>query len=80
MKKLAILTLLTTFLTSQVFAAMWTPHPVECYDCAIDLKSPSKVLAGYGDNRLHDQAPNWNTLKTYELKFDTPITCYDCDM
>ncbi|MBF87003.1 MAG: hypothetical protein CMJ14_03270 [Pelagibacterales bacterium] len=49
MKKLAILTLLTTFLTSQVFAAMWTPHPVECYDCAIDLKSPLKVLAGYGD-------------------------------
>ena len=80
MKKLAILTLLTTFLTSQVFAAMWTPHPVECYDCAIDLSSPSKVYAGYGKNRVHDQAPDWDATDTYELKFNTPLTCYDCTM
>ncbi len=80
MKKLTILTLLITFITGQVMAAMWTPNPVECYDCEIDLKSPSKVLAGYGSNRLHDQTPDWTTSKTYELKFDTPITCYDCGM
>ena len=80
MKKLAILTLLTTFLTSQVLAAMWTPNPVECRACGIDLSSPSKVYAGYGKNKIHDQAPDWDATDTYELQFNTPPTCPDCTL
>lgn len=77
MKKLAISFIITLFITNNAFSAMLTPNIAD-YRAPINLDSPSKALAGYGNNIIHDQAPDYSTKNFYEIKFDDPITCYDC--
>tara|TARA_B110000008_G_scaffold150842_1_gene152135 strand:+ start:444 stop:686 length:243 start_codon:yes stop_codon:yes gene_type:complete len=80
MKKLIIGFLVGIFITSNTFAAPIMPNVAD-YRAPLSLEeSSSKTWAGYGNNVKHDQSPDYSTDKYYEVKFNTPITCYDCSM
>ena len=80
MKKLVISFLVGLFLTSNAFAAPIMPNIAE-YRAPLNVEeSSSKTWAGYGNNVKHDQSPDYFTDNFYEVKFDTPITCYDCSI
>ena len=79
MKKLIIGFLVSLFLIGNTFAAPIMPN-ISDYRSIIDLNSSTKTWAGYGNNVKHDQGPNYSTDNYYQVKFNTPITCYDCSM
>ena len=79
MKKLTISFIISLFIASNTFAAPIMPNIAD-YRASINMDSSSKALAGYGANVQHDQSPDYSTKNYYEIKFDNPLTCYDCSI
>ena len=78
MKKLIISFLVSLFLTSNVFAAPIMSNIADYRFIDSQKNITSKVFAGYGHGKIHDQAPDFSTKYFYEVKFDTPINCGNC--
>ena len=79
MKKLTISFIISLFIASNTFAAPIMPNIAD-YRAPINMDSSSKALAGHGSNVQHDQSPDYSTKNYYEIKFDNPLTCYDCSI